>query len=202
MILALDSSTAEGSVALVADGVAWRARTFLSPRGRGGALFEAIEEILAGAPEITRVVVGLGPGSYNGIRSAVAAGWGITVARGVALAGISSLLAFDDGEYFAVGDARRQQFFCARVAAGSFLEPPELLSQNQLLGRVAGRRVIASAPLEFLPGAEIRNPEATRLAILGAALEPCVDIPEPLYLKAAFITTPREDAGRPAARTP
>ncbi len=66
-----------------------------TPRGRGGALFAALEEILSGAGPLERVVVGIGPGSYNGIRSAIAVAWGIAQARRIPLVGLSSLLGLD-----------------------------------------------------------------------------------------------------------
>ena len=109
MILALDASTTRGSVALVSDHEPLREIFIDSPRGRGGALFSALEKIVGEAADIERVIVGVGPGSYNGIRSALAVAWGIATARGIPLVGISSLLGLDEGSYCAVGDARRGQ---------------------------------------------------------------------------------------------
>ena len=43
----------------------------------------------------------------------------------IPLVGISSVLGLDDGEYFAVGDARRQQYFLAQVRRGTFISEPE-----------------------------------------------------------------------------
>ena len=50
------------------------------------------------APSLDRVVAGTGPGSYNGIRAALAGGWGIAQARGIPFVGICSLLGLAEGE--------------------------------------------------------------------------------------------------------
>jgi tRNA threonylcarbamoyl adenosine modification protein YeaZ len=186
MILTLDSSASRGSVALVDQGVTVREIFVDTPRGRGGALFSALEEMLRDRPVLERVVVGTGPGSYNGIRAALAGGWGIAQARGIPLVGICSLLGLDEGEYCAVGDARRGQYYFARVRGGVMDEDPILLSPEELPERVAGCRLLAPAPIAFLPAAEIVMPSAARLARL--APERFEGIPEPLYLKAPFIT--------------
>lgn len=193
MILALDSSAAEGSVALLDGESVVREERVQTPRGRGGALFAALEAVLREAGPIERVVVGLGPGSYNGIRAALAAGWGIAAARGAALAGLSSLLALDDGDYCAAGDARRGQLYFARVSAGSFVEEPRLLDRpGQLRELTGGSRLFVPAVLEAFPEAEVRMPSAARLAALGRNAPVPRNIPEPLYLKPAFITTPKD----------
>ncbi len=189
MILALDSSFAAGSVALMRDGRVLREIRVETPRGRGGAMFAALEEILRGTSDLRRVVVGTGPGSYNGIRSAIAAGWGIAIARKIPVTGVSSLLGLAEGEYCTAGDARRGQYFFARVRDGSFLEPPVLMDAEELKSRVGMGTVLTPAEVPFLPGAVVRMPEAARLARLGAASEP--EMPEPIYLKPAFITAPR-----------
>ena len=192
MILSLDASTQRGSVALIHAGQVARELFPETPRGRGGALFSSLEEILRDAPDLHRVVVGVGPGSYNGVRSAIAASWGIATARDIPLVGISSILGLDDASYCAVGDARRGQYFFARIDHGIFLSEPELLTKEQLEAAVQETPnvpVFASAPIEFLPGTIIRSPSAARLGLLAAdwAASP----PRPLYLKAAHITTPK-----------
>jgi tRNA threonylcarbamoyl adenosine modification protein YeaZ len=191
VILALDASTHRGSIAVLGE-QSVREVFPETPRGRGGALFSALEEILHDDPEIRRVVVGVGPGSYNGIRSAIAAAWGIAIARDIPIVGISSLFGLADGNYGAVGDARREQYFFACIQQGAFRCEPKLLTQQELI--VAVREIpdvpiFAASPIEFLPGVIIRTPSAARLALLAAGRAP--NNPQPLYLKAAHITTPK-----------
>jgi tRNA threonylcarbamoyladenosine biosynthesis protein TsaB len=198
VILSLDASTQRGSVALIRDRQVVQELFPETPRGRGGALFSCLAKILREGPEIRRVVVGIGPGSYNGIRSAIAAAWGIAMARDIPLVGISSILGLDDASYVAVGDARRGQYFFARINHGAFLSGPELLTKDQLATAVQqspGLPVFASAPVEFLPGIVIRTPSAARLGMLAAHWAP--NHPQPLYLKAAHITTSRRANDRP-----
>jgi tRNA threonylcarbamoyladenosine biosynthesis protein TsaB len=192
MILSLDASTTRGSMALVNDQGVVREIFVDSPRGRGGALFSALEKLISEAADIRRVAVGTGPGSYNGIRSAIAAAWGIAAARRIPLVGISSLLGLDEGGYCAIGDARRGQYYFARVSDGRFASDPELLPKTELpafLGKTPGLPILAPAPVEFLQGVIVQTPSAARLARLAADLPP--DRPEPIYLKAPHITAPK-----------
>jgi len=192
MILALDSSTTRGSVALV-DGVRLvREVSVETPRGRGGALFAVLEDVLRDGPEIHRVVAGTGPGSYNGIRAALSVAWGIATARGIPLVGLSSLLGLAEGEYCAAGDARRGQYYFAQVKEGRFLIEPGLFGQDGLLveiGKAGELPLFVPSPIEFLPQGVVAAPDAARLARIGAGQQTSTDVPEPLYLKPAHITT-------------
>ena len=101
-----------------------------SPRSRA---------FLEGRHAISRVIVGIGPGSYNGIRSAIAVAWGIATARAIPLVGVSSLLGLGEGSYCAVGDARREQYYFARVVGGKLSEQPELFRKPQLVAAVRAK---------------------------------------------------------------
>jgi tRNA threonylcarbamoyladenosine biosynthesis protein TsaB len=198
VILALDASTHRGSAALLDGRQVARELFPETPRGRGGALFSALEELLRDAQAIRRVVVGIGPGSYNGVRSAIAAAWGIAIARKIPLVGISSVLGLDDGDYFAVGDARGQQYFLAQVRRGTFIIEPKLLIRDQVeaeLRKAPHLPIFASAPIEFLSDAVIRTPSAAKLGELAADWAP--NDPQPLYLKAAHVTTTKRVNQRP-----
>ena len=116
--------------------------------------------------------------------------WGIATARKIPVVGISSILGLDDGDYFAVGDARRQQYFLAQVRRGTFFTQPSLLAREQVeaeLQKASHLPIFAAAPIEFLPDVILRTPSAAKLGALAADWAP--NDPEPLYLKAAHITT-------------
>jgi len=187
MILAFDSSSSQGSVALVENGATVREIPIATPRGRGGRLFTALEEILQGHPPLERVVVGTGPGSYNGIRAAISVGWGIAAARKIPLFGVSSLLGLSTGSYCAIGDARRSQFYFAVVESGRFLVGPVLLEAGELHERLAANThpIYASDQLAAVPTAATRHASAALLAG-SASTGPA----EPIYLKPPFITAP------------
>ena len=125
-VLAIECSCPQGSVAVLRDGAVVKSWEFESPRGRGSELFAHLESAIGGHGSPDLVVVGTGPGSYNGLRTSIAAAWGIARARGARLAGVSSLLGYDAPEYFVAGDARANQWFLAHAANGKFLTPPML----------------------------------------------------------------------------
>ncbi len=192
MILALDGATSRVSVALLDGDVVVREVSAESPRGRSGGLYGLLEEVLREGGGIERVVVGTGPGSYNGIRSALAVAWGVAEARGVPLAGVSSLLGLAEGGYVAVGDARRGQYYFAVVRDGGFVREPVLLGREEVLAGVAdvkGWPVLVPGPVEFLPEGVVAWPQAVLLGRLGRRVPDAEGVPEPLYLKAAYINT-------------
>ena len=186
-VLAIECSCQRASVAVLSDGTVAESWEFESPRGRGAELFTHLESALRGTTPLDVVVVGTGPGSYNGLRMSIAAAWGIARARGIRLAGISSLLGYEEREYFILGDARAGQLFFAHVANGIFLRPPELfLPQKAISLLTPDIPVIATSVLSDLPGAQVAAPCA---AILGRR-NFVEGLPEPLYLKPPHITMP------------
>src|SRR4051794_20423072 len=97
-ILPVEFSSGERSVAIVEKlpGAASRLRgSALEEGGRSAHAFALIEQALQQArmerEEIDCVAVGLGPGSYTGIRAAIAFAQGWQLAREVKLVGISSV---------------------------------------------------------------------------------------------------------------
>ncbi len=196
MILALDSSTESGSAALLEAGHLLREVTFAGGRNKGGGAAAALEDLAVSGELIDVVVVGTGPGSYNGIRSAVAVAWGFAKARSANLHGVSSLLAIAPGEYLAAGDARQGQFYFAHVRDGKFVVEPTLLTPGALKEVVTGHLdlpIYSPAPLDLLPGAVVASPRATLLAGFATTEvdQPLPGIPLPLYLKPPHITKPR-----------
>ncbi len=94
-ILALDTSTEWASVA-VYDGTAVLAEeTWHAQRRHAEELFPTIERILshtrAPISSIDKVAVATGPGSFTGLRVAIAAAQGLARGSGAALVGISTL---------------------------------------------------------------------------------------------------------------
>ncbi len=97
-ILGFDTSTAELTVALASDGAAVAERE-VGPDDQGRprharALLPAIEEVLTsdgGWEVVERIAVGVGPGTFTGLRIGVATARALAQARGVGLAGVSSL---------------------------------------------------------------------------------------------------------------
>ena len=121
-ILALEFSSARRSVALARGGVVL-AEAVVQTDARSTDAFGLIEKVLAEAKilrqEIEVIVVGLGPGSYTGIRAAIAVAQGWQLATGVNLLGVSSADAIAAqaqaeqifGRVNVVIDAQRGEFY-------------------------------------------------------------------------------------------
>ena len=198
-VLAFDCSTASGSVAVVDDGVTIHAESFECPRGRGGAFFPALERAMAAAGRVDRLAVGIGPGSYNGLRAAIAAAEGLHLTTGAERVGIVSprALAGGVGEFFALGDARGGVFWLARIADGCVCGDFELLPLEALLAKLDARPELsrlATTSLPAVPGVRVAAPDAAMLARLALDETPATAVLEPMYLKPAHITAPRPRA--------
>lgn len=186
-VLAIECSCPQGSLAFLRDGVVVKTWEFENPRGRGSDLFAHLESAIGrhGRPDL--VVVGTGPGSYNGLRASIAAAWGIARACGARLAGAPSLLGYEAPEYFVAGDARANQWFLAHVVNGKFLSPPALHRPQEARGLLQpGIPVFTTSVLENLPEAIVAPPRAGVLATRDLI----EGVPTPVYLKPPHITKP------------
>jgi tRNA threonylcarbamoyl adenosine modification protein YeaZ len=123
MILAFDTSSAACTAALFdGSGECLASRDELIGRGHSERLVPMIAELLDGR-RAECIIVGVGPGSFTGIRVAVAAANGLAIGWDAELAGMSSLAllaasAEADGEVAAAvvgghGELFVQQFDCA-----------------------------------------------------------------------------------------
>ena len=199
-ILALDSSSPTASVALISlegknSSVLFREDSPLA-RSDSSAIFIAMEKALAlcGTPDA--LCVGLGPGSYNGLRAGIAAARGFATARGIPLHSIPSPLALPgpDTGFWALGDARGGNYWIACVHRNAFLEEPTLLSPRDAaihLRKKPDFAILSASPLDGIEGIRIATPCAVRLAMFAKTADPLYLTPEPLYLKPPNITTPR-----------
>ncbi|WP_027087636.1 tRNA (adenosine(37)-N6)-threonylcarbamoyltransferase complex dimerization subunit type 1 TsaB [Cohnella panacarvi] len=140
-LLALDSSTASMSVAIVRDGQVLESFTTFTERNHSVRVVSEIKEILSRngirGEELDGIAIGQGPGSYTGVRIGVTAAKTLAWAWGKPLIGVSSLEALaysarlktDSGEavrpeawIVPLMDARRGQVYTARYVAGKDAE--------------------------------------------------------------------------------
>lgn len=139
-VLALDTSTDVASLALrQGSRLIWE-QEIPSQRSHSVALFPALQEASQQVDRIDRIAVGLGPGSFAGIRIAIAGALGLQVAWECELVGIPSVLglAAPLASFIALGDARRGAWYFSRIEQGECAEGPCLLEDDCALQRALG----------------------------------------------------------------
>jgi tRNA threonylcarbamoyl adenosine modification protein YeaZ len=90
MLLAFDTSSAACTAALFEGGRCIARKDELIGRGHSERLVPMLAELLAGRTA-DRILVGVGPGSFTGIRVGIAAAHGLAIGWGAEVAGMSSL---------------------------------------------------------------------------------------------------------------
>ncbi|PYI92417.1 MAG: tRNA (adenosine(37)-N6)-threonylcarbamoyltransferase complex dimerization subunit type 1 TsaB [Verrucomicrobia bacterium] len=198
--LALEVSTAQGSIAWREDGEALFDAQFAADRKHSGAFFENVEQCLErfGRPE--QIIVGLGPGSYAGVRIAIATALGLRSAAKAKLTGIPSVCALDveTADYCVIGDARRQSFFFAKIEGGRLTEGPALKTPAELETTIEELKipVYASEALPQFSVAKLAYPAAGRLAEIARLYSGNIDAAlEPIYLREPHITVAKATPG-------
>ena len=198
MVLAIDTSTSHGSVALLDGTRVLLDDSFTSARNHGCALVPLLQRALELAGRFDCIAIGLGPGSYAGVRIAIATAMGLGMATGARLVGIPSVAAWECGSdrHIAIGDARRETFYFTKVERGLCTEGPLLTDASGLVARVAefsAWPVLTAEPLALVPHAVVALPRAltlARLAVEGRGICAEGDL-EPLYLREPHITLPK-----------
>jgi tRNA threonylcarbamoyladenosine biosynthesis protein TsaB len=149
-LLVLDAALSRCLAALVEDGSLLIEHIAEGPHGQAAALPPLASAVLAAAvPEgsVDAVAVGVGPGSFTGLRSAIALAQGIAAARGIPLVAVSTgeaLAAAEPGiPIWATTENRRGQLFVERFAAdGSAQGAPEILAEEALPQPGAPTRIV------------------------------------------------------------
>jgi len=165
-ILALDTSSPRGSVALLHDKDVVGELRLNSLETHSARLLRSIGFLLESTgwslSELNLVAAGIGPGSFTGIRIGVATALGLAQSLGVPFAGISGMDALASQVYFLEGcigvamDAQRSQVYYAEYVVGHGkvrkVGRPALWYPSDLKLRLRNRHVhiIGDASLRWL----------------------------------------------------
>jgi tRNA threonylcarbamoyladenosine biosynthesis protein TsaB len=187
VILGIDTATADAAVAVTRGGEP----IYEESEGPGPEKRPQHSRILLGEVDravgaaggweaIDRIAVGIGPGSYTGLRIGVATARGLAQGKQLPLAGVSSLAGLARGialsphgrarDALPVIDAKRNQLFAAlHDPDGGLIWGPLVADPEELAGRLGERESLKSPPLAAGDGA-LRF--ATELEAAGAEVAP------------------------------
>ncbi len=202
VILAIETSTTVGSLAVRRGGRTIYAAEFSSQRTHNAVLFAPLAEALRLAPDVTQLLIGSGPGSYTGVRVGIAAAIGLSLARGLPLCGGSSLLglAGTPATFLILGDARRGLWHFTEICAEQLSAPPRLGTVSEVRAWAAASPLpcyALDATVAAATGFPLVQPSAEILATRAEGWPPSQWAAahalalEPTYLSPPFITTPR-----------
>jgi tRNA threonylcarbamoyladenosine biosynthesis protein TsaB len=188
LTLAFDTATGVATSALVDDGEVLGERA-----SRAQTLLEDVDALLrqggAHPRDLDALAIGVGPGSFTGVRIGLATARGLALALDLRGAGVSTLDALAAGAPGAlpVIDARRQEVFTIAAGAPAVLEPGELeLAEGTVCvgdGAVRYREVLEAKGAVVPPDGDERHLPRARFHVQLAHDFGAVDAIEPLYLR-------------------
>jgi len=212
-ILALEFSSVQRSVAVLHAGERQKilaASEVLETGGQRNRALSMVEEALReahlGRGQIDRLAVGLGPGSYTGIRAAIALAQGWQLARDIKLLGVSSADCVAaqaqteslNGPVSVVIDAQRGEFYLASyelsATAWQELYPIRLAGRADVqAAQASGHMLVGPEVTKWFPSGRLIVPQAAmlaRLALVRSDFLPGERL-EPIYLRqTTFVKAP------------
>ena len=137
-ILAIETSLPKASLCLYSGGEIAFSTEWTAERNHDAFLFPALEEaltVLGGAP-LDYILVGAGPGSYGGVRVALAAAIGISTVRGGKSVSVCSWEGLAPQGCGIISDARRGGWTLYRPGQEIVVIPPAQLQEELATGLV------------------------------------------------------------------
>ena len=213
-ILALEFSSGQRSVAVVRRraGDASFVVSELVETGAGGTtrafamIQSALHEAQLEREQIEVLAVGLGPGSYTGIRVALSIAQGWQLAGGVKLLGISSVECVAaqaqaekiSGRVNVLIDAQRNEFYLAayEISADGWreIEPLRILTRAEVESRAGANEILIGPEVtRWFPHGRLVSPRAAMLGRLALNRNDFAagDKLEPIYLRETnFVKAP------------
>ncbi|MEY2540289.1 MAG: tRNA threonylcarbamoyladenosine biosynthesis protein TsaB [Verrucomicrobiota bacterium] len=196
--LAIELSSKRGSLAWLDDETGFESE-WDNDRKHSGTFFENLSDVRTqfGMPQ--RIIVGLGPGSYAGVRIALSTAIGLQAASDAELIGYPSIcaMACDADDYLVVGDARRGSFYLAEVAQRKMANDIQLHGTAEFKAYLDSMKsqlpIFSSDYLPEFGRIEMKHPSAKILARLAQIEDGRFLLPplQPIYLREPHITTPK-----------
>jgi tRNA threonylcarbamoyl adenosine modification protein YeaZ len=203
MIIALENASSDPSIALAArDGSPFAVEGWSSGERQGSDLLPRLLGLLAREGrelrDATAVAVGVGPGSFTGLRVALSLAKGLAMSLAIPVSGVPSLaawLAAEPAAHVAVSRAgAREAFMLVRGEA-----EPRIVPGADLATLLGGRRAVAPSEVagafglaDTIPphraAAAVATAAAARLAVQPAGDE--IERLEPNYLRPPRVTGP------------
>lgn len=124
--LVIDTSTSRTIVGIARDAeVLWQG-FHDGATDHGNAVADLVKQAMGQGVNPDRVVVGMGPGPFTGLRVGIAFARAFAAARNLPVIGICSLdaIVVDQNEYTVAIDARRKEIYWARYKDGVRVEGP------------------------------------------------------------------------------
>src|SRR5271154_6231048 len=187
--LVLETSSSTGSIALGNEKVVVQTIEFKGPQRHSAALFPALARLGIPRLKLRRIIVGIGPGSFSGIRVSLAAAQGIALVQNIPVIGICSAysVAAQHKEVTRLGvfaDAKRREAFCTVYHNGQLEKETYLIPMAEIEEHASKFTLAVSA--EPLPGIATRTyPRARDLLTLPDSLDDweAKGPLEPIYLR-------------------
>lgn len=222
-ILGIETCSRRGSVALCEGEVLVARCEHLEPQSHAERMLSLVERALAETAwpraSLDRIAVGVGPGSFVGLRVGIALAEGLGLGLGRPVVGVVSLHAMlaavpatIPDPRVAMLDARRGELFVAAESADrhALLEPRAVPRSeiHALLASLGSPIVVGEVARELelaqrvLTGTEFDLPDAHWVARLGATLDAAVSPAVPLYVRGPGATEPNLPPSPFAARGP
>jgi tRNA threonylcarbamoyladenosine biosynthesis protein TsaB len=213
-VLGIETSSQRGTVALVEDGSVVSSMTHDTGTKHAEKMLPLVDAVLAAAgwskSTLDRIAVGVGPGSFTGLRLGLALAQGIGLGLERPVLGIGSVHAMCrgvpdsmPGTRVALLDARRNDLFIAAYRGTQEIVAPQALARAAVapfLGTLAEPLVVVGeVGTDLGLGRDVYRSEVTDLphaicvAFLGSELSPDAAPAEPAYLR-------EPDAIRPKLR--
>lgn len=216
LVLALDTTTIRGSIAIARDGVVIDAFAGDASVTHGERLPADITRVLTQQglrlADIDLFAVAAGPGSFTGLRVGIATMQGLALANGKHIVGVSALDALHHAsltsrvsercEVAVWMDAQRGEVFSARYVDGAVIDGPSAEKPRDLLMRWAAANGNRQHPIAFIGEGAVLYRDVIYTELPAADVAPDVPMLAPSIAYLAVQQAERHESGPPDAIRP